>query len=148
MFKARQRLGEEVGNVAFPSHMHDAKLTLGDAVLKPVKPHVDAFRHARGHGFVGESYSTLVVAIDKSGLLGVGVAEVVQDTAFRVGDAKETRVLGLLDCRADHRDEGGVARHGPVDEVQRVSSGWSRGSGSRPRKWNEPATDPARGRDK
>ncbi len=70
---------------------------------------------------VGESDSTLVVAINESGLLGV--AEVVQDTAFRVSDSqsrKQTRVLRLLDCRADHRDEGGVAGQVPVDEVQRV----------------------------
>ena len=121
MLHARQRLCKEVGDVAFASHVHDAKLTLADVVLKPVEPHVDDFRHAGGHRLVGESDSTLVVAIDESGLLGV--AEVVQDTALRVGDPqrrKETRVLCLLDCRADHRDEGGVARHRPVDEVQRV----------------------------
>ena len=94
MLKARQRLDEEVGDVVFASHVHDAKLTLADAVLKPVKPHVDTFRQARGHGFVGEADGTLVVAIDKGGPLGV--AEVVQDAAFGVGDAnrsEETRVL-------------------------------------------------------
>ncbi len=53
MLKARKRLCEEVGDVAFPSYVHDAKLTLADAVLKPVKSHVDAFRQARGRGFVG-----------------------------------------------------------------------------------------------
>ena len=121
MLKARQRLGEEVGDVVFASHVHDAKLTLADAVLKPVKPHVDTFRQARGHGFVGEADGTLVVAIDKGGPLGI--AEVVQDAAFGVGDAnrrEETRVLGLLDGRAHHRDEGGVARHRPVNKMQRV----------------------------
>jgi hypothetical protein len=129
MLKARQRLGEEIGDVAFPSHVHDAKLTLADAVLKPVKPHVDTFRQARGHGFVGEADGTLVVAIDKGGLLGV--AEVVQNAAFGVGDAnrrEETRVLCLLDGRANHRDEGGVTRHRSVDEVQRVGvETWVRG---------------------
>ena len=121
MLNTRQRLGEEIGDIDVASHVNDAKLTLADTVLKPVEPHVDAFRHAGGHRLVGESDSTLVVAINESGLLGV--AEVVQDTAFRVGDPqsrKQTRVLRLLDCRADHRDEGGVAGHGPVDEVQRV----------------------------
>ena len=121
MLNTRQRLGEEIGDIDVASHVNDAKLTLADTVLQPVEPHVDAFRHAGGHRPVGESDSTLVVAINKSRLLWV--AEVVQDTALRVGDAqsrKETRVLGLLDCRADHRDEGGVAGQGPVDEVQRV----------------------------
>ena len=121
MLKTRQRLGEEVGYIDVASHVNDAKLTLADTVLKPVEPHVDAFRHAGGHRLVGESDSTLAVAINESGLLGV--AEVVRDTAFRVGDLQsrtQTRVLRLLDCRADHRDEGGVAGQGPVDEVQRV----------------------------
>jgi hypothetical protein len=105
MLKARQRLGEEVGDVALPSYVHNAKLTLADAVLKPVKLYVDTFRHAWGHGLVGESDGTLVVAIDKGGLLGV--AEVVQDAALGVGDTnscEETRVLCLLDGRANHRD--------------------------------------------
>ena len=53
MLNAWQRLGEEIGDVAFPGHVHDAKLPLADAVLKLVKPHVDTFRQARGHGFVG-----------------------------------------------------------------------------------------------
>ena len=121
MLNTRQRLGEEVGDIDVARHVNDAKLTLADTVLKPVEPHVDAFRHAGGHRFVGECDSTLVVAIDESGLLGV--AEVVQDTALRVGDPqrrKETRVLCLLDCRADHRDESGVAGQWPIDEVQRV----------------------------
>ncbi len=59
---------------------------------------------------VGEADDTLVVAIDKGGPLWV--TEVVEDAAFGVGDAnrrEETRVLGLLDARAHHRDEGGVA---------------------------------------
>ena len=55
----------------------------------------------------------------------------MQDVAFGVGDAnrcEETRVLGLLDGRAYHRDEGGVARHRPVDEIQRVGvETWVRG---------------------
>ncbi len=104
-------------------------LTLADVVLKPVKPYVDTFRHERGHGLVGESDGTLVVAIDKGGLLGV--AEVMPDAAFGVGDAnsrEETRVLCLLDGRANHRDEGGVTRHRPVDEVHRVGvETWVRG---------------------
>ena len=121
MFGPWQSLSKKVRDVVVAGDMLDAELVALDTVLQPMKTHVDAFRHARDHGFVGESDSTVVVAIDKSGLLGV--AKVVQDTAFRVGDAKsreETRVLCLLDCRADHRDEGGVARHRPVDEVQRV----------------------------
>ncbi len=111
MLNTRQRLGEVVGDIDGASHVHDAKLTLADAVLEPVEPHVDAFRHAGGHRLVGESDSTLVVAINESGLLGV--AEVLQDTAFRVSDShrrKQTRVLRLLDCRADHRDAGGPGR--------------------------------------
>ena len=97
MLNAWQRLGEKIRDVAFPSHVHDAKLPLADAVLKPVKPHVDTFRQARGHCFVGEPNGTLVVAIDKGGSLGV--AEVVQDAAFGIGDAnrrEETRVLCTL----------------------------------------------------
>ncbi len=43
ILKARQRLGKEVGDVVFTSHVDDAKLILADAVLKPVKPHVDTF---------------------------------------------------------------------------------------------------------
>ena len=71
MLNPRQRLGEVIGDVDVARHVHDAKLTLADAVLKPVEPHVDAFRHAGGHRLVGESDSTLVVTINESGLLGV-----------------------------------------------------------------------------
>jgi hypothetical protein len=118
MLKARQRLGEEVGDVAFSSYVHDAKLTLADAVLKPVKPHVDTFRHARDNGLVGETDGTLVVAIDKGGLLGV--AEIVQDAAFCVGDANSREKTR----RANHRDKGGVAGHRPIDKIQRVGRGF------------------------
>ncbi len=55
----------------------------------------------------------------------------MQDAAFGVGDAnrrEETRVLCLLDGRAHHRDEGGVARHRPVNKMQRVGvETWVRG---------------------
>ena len=52
MLNTRQRLGEEVGDIDVASHVNDAKLTLADTVLKPVEPHVDAFRHAGGVVFM------------------------------------------------------------------------------------------------
>ena len=61
MLNAWQCLGEEIGDVAFPSHVHDAKLPLADAVLKPVKPHVDTFRQFGNHDALCQANGALII---------------------------------------------------------------------------------------
>ncbi len=71
MLEARQGFGEEVRDVFLAGHMLNAELPLPNAILQPVKAHVDALRQSRRHGFVGKANSTLIVAQQQRRRLGV-----------------------------------------------------------------------------
>jgi hypothetical protein len=101
--------------------MLDAELSLTDAVLKPMKAHVYAFRQLGGDGAVSQTDGKFVVAQDCGWRLGV--AEVAEDATLlgcNFGGGKEAPVFGLLDRGTDDGDTVRAARDGSVDEGGQV----------------------------
>ncbi len=119
----RQRLGEIVRKVEDTRNMLNAELVLMDVVLKPMKPHVYAFRQLGGDGAMSKTDGKFVVAQDRGWWLGV--AKVAEDaTLFRgnFGGDKEAPIFGLLDRGTNYRDTVRAARDGGVDESGRVEA--------------------------
>ncbi len=63
MLNPRQGLSEEVRDVDVASDMLHAELPPLNAVLQPVKAHVNAFGQARRHGFGGQAHRTLILTV-------------------------------------------------------------------------------------
>ena len=119
----RQRLGEKVRNVEDTGNMLDAELVLTEAVLKPMKTHVFAFRQLWGDGAMSKTDGKFVVAQDRGWWLGVGkVAEDATLFGGSFGGGKEAPVFGLLNRGTNDRDTVRAARDGGVDEGGRVEA--------------------------
>jgi hypothetical protein len=66
-----QSLSEVVGNVQQSRNVPDEELQLGDAILKPMHPHVTRLGELGLHRPVGDADCDLVVAVDDRRRRGV-----------------------------------------------------------------------------
>jgi hypothetical protein len=89
-----QRFGEKVDQVFAAGHEDDTKLTMIDAITKPLEVYVQGFAHLRSVLAIGEPDRTLVVAVD--GRWRLRMAKVGEDVALFDGDASSGIELGRL----------------------------------------------------
>ncbi len=114
----RQRLGEEVGDVADAPDEDAAKMSLADPVPDPMQAHVGGLRHSLRDRVGSNADGHLVVAEQRGG--GLGVAHVGQKFSFLCCDAGsgvQASVLRFRDKGTDNRDTGGVAGDGVINPV-------------------------------
>ena len=74
---------KKVRDVVPSRDMLNAELLALDAVLQPMKTHVDAFRQARRDRLFRQAHGDLVITKEESG--GLRVPQVVEDGALIVG---------------------------------------------------------------
>ncbi len=100
----RQRLGEEVGDVADAPDEDDAKMSMADPVPDPMQAHVGGLRHPLRHRVGSNADGHLVVAEQRGG--GLGVAHVCQYFLFLCRDAGSGVQASVLRFRDKGTDKG------------------------------------------